>query len=353
MKNELQKITGPMLNETERVKRNVRNEIEFGKVRKRNFQWQYPLVAVLFLSIVGTLLYFEIGSNNEQLPAHEMIPIEMEPLNDMLYTSGCYSQRYFQLHFQTVDEAKLASLKWMINQSAVISLAKHEGIIITEQEIAQTVEKEMVEVQPLEWVIARNKLYWQHSGISKQQYYEQLMPYVKKAEIAVEKLAEKYGIDLTTSFGATDPIYQQATEFYTFYEAEQIEAFKKANQITSFDPQSLEPYDAQNHAHLSTKGTFDLAVGVNAQNELQFTTPQEVIDYINDNELYIVQEAAKAQNYVSQEIITLAPLHYPEVKKGLQTLASKPGELQDRAQKILDALEIFERSYDAEYFQPQ
>ena len=343
-----------MLEETERVKRNVRNEIQFGKEKKRKFQWQYSLVAVLFLSIVGALLYVEIEKDNKPpLPAHETMPIEMEPLNALLYKSGCYSQRYFQLQFQTVDEAKLASLKWTINQSAVISLAKHEGIVITEQEIAQKVEKDMVEVQPLEWVIARNELYWKHSGISKQQYYEQLMPYVKKAEIAVEKLAEKYGIDLTTSFNAADPIYQQATEFYTFYESEQIQAFKKAHQITSIEPQPLEPYDAQKHAHLSTNGTFNFAVGVNVQNELQFITPQDVIDYINENELIVIDEAAKAQNYESEEIITLAPLHYPEVKKGLQILASKPGDWQKRSQRILDALEIFERSFDAEYFQPQ
>ena len=336
MKRELEKITGPMTEETLRVQQNLKKAMAKSIRRKRKIYWQVPLVASLFVIIVGAFIYSAQTPNHIENPATDLTT---ELFNEELFTWHTNMNIYTQSEFVYRDDAKYWAYEKLLADQAWQAYAKEKGYTVQQEAINQQYEK-----LKEEWATKSNKIVYtvleQQTNITVQQFERYLMNVAENR--ALQETVVSSEPKVMKSQQVLNDFENELIEHYTKKNKQQIERFKTTYQIKEYNSRQYTPL-----AELPEQYAFlvGIELAMNAQGNYIFIDGRQGQQYLDENYSDVIYLTAPDNVYR----FAFGLFSYNQYKENAQKLANEEGPNQQRAEEFLLLCELLEETYKDSY----
>ncbi len=282
---------------------------------------------------------------SEILEEFNLEKVQIEPLNYTFFNVLVYEMQYFQSAFWTKEEAQWHSFDSLIEQTAMMTFAQSKGIKVKDKEIEELAKQKNAEFLQEKAVTKYDDLF-KALSISENEFYKDVQYFNAKYELLENRLLKELRIKRENS-EEYSKLYSNAIHFYREVAADDITSFKEDFQIDEqLSVKQLTPLKEPVEVSFDYKNISALALGRNANGELEFIHPRDTWKYILEvyaEMLYKIDEGNK--NY-----IPIAPNTYNRYKTSLKKLAeNSSSKYQTEAIQLLEILNIFEHSYNEDY----
>ncbi|MEK4129641.1 hypothetical protein NYE67_08150 [Solibacillus sp. FSL W8-0474] len=335
MKHDLDKLTGPMDEETKRVQQKALEQYYKYKNGRKKFKWGYPVVVILFLCMVAFIYPLQ---KSEESASN----VYIEPIDEQLFLLDVYSHQYKQVRFMTKAEAIKYSIETSIDRSALLTYAKHEKIEVDKDLIAKNVELSLYYIENNVIEKLKQEKMLEAFSLTNDEYKEIILKYATVNSVIDSFIKER---KIKGSKGkATGQIYQNARDFYRLHAAEEIEKFEKEQNSKVTEKPPLIEVETPETFRFAAKNDMALDLGLNDQQQYEFINSFIMLDYIGRTYGTLIYEAAPIKEYP----FMFEPSFYMDYKRNIEKLALQP-KWRYEALEVLEILEIFERSYKDDY----
>lgn len=335
MKDELDKLTEPMHEETKRVQQKALEQYYAHKKGRKKFKWGYPVVIVLLLCFVAMMYPL-------QKPEESASNVFIEPIDEQLFLLDVYSHQYQQGQFKTKADAIEYSIDTAIDRSALLTYAKHENIEIDKELIAKNVEQSLFYLENNSMAKLEYEEMLQAFNLTNEEYEEIIVKYATVNSVIESFIKER---EIKGPKGRViGQIHQHARDFYRLHAAGEIEKFEKEQRSKVAEKPPLIEVQTPETFRFADKDDIALDLGLNDQQLYEFINSFITLDYVGRTYGSLIYEAAPIKEYPFQ----FEPLFYMDYKRNIEQLALQP-KWRDEALEVLEILEIFERSYKDDY----
>ncbi|MCM3721649.1 hypothetical protein [Solibacillus isronensis] len=335
MKDELENLTGPMLDETKRVQQKALEQYYAHRNGRKKFKWGYPVVIVLFLCMV--VFIFPL-----QKPEETTSNLYIEPIDEQFFLLAVYSDQYNQGQFMTKSDAIEHNLFFAIERSALLTYAKYENIKIDKESVLKNAKQSFsyIEGNPLSKLKHEKML--QALGLSNDEYKDIL---IKNATVnsVIESFIKERGLKGPKG-KYIGQIHKEAREFYYKHAAREIEKFETEQRSKVTEKPPLIEVQTPDTFRFAEKEHLALDLGLNDQQQYEFINVNMTFDYIRETYGSLIYEAAPIKEYPFH----FEPLFYMDYKRNIEQMILQP-KWREEALEVLELLEIFERSYIDDY----
>lgn len=335
MKDELENLTGPMIEETKRVQQKALEQYYAHRNGSKKFKWGYPVVIILFLCMV--VFIFPL-----QKPEETSSNLYIEPIDEQLFLFAVYSDQYTQGQFKTKADAIEHNLYFAIERSALLTYAKYKNIEIDKELVTKNVKQSLSYIENNSLAKLEHEKMLQALNLSNDEYKEILL---KNATVnsVIDSFIKERGLKGPKG-KHIGQIHQEARNFYYKHAAKEIEKFETEQRSKVTEKPPLIEVKTPETFRFAKKEHIALDLGLNDQQQYEFINANITLDYIGGTYGSLIYEAAPFKEYPFH----FEPLFYMDYKRNIEQMTLQP-KWRDEALEVLEILEIFERSYKDDY----
>lgn len=347
MKHELEKLTGPMLDEAERVKRAVKEQVQDLSSQGLSLKRYYILPLVLVASVCLFLMINTLLTENEQTTKIETaLPDYIVPINEDLFNMRVFIRRYLNNEFVLKEYVHQSMFDEIFEHAAIISYMNYQGATLSPEEkenLHNVVQEKIKSINFDDYLGTNIQPMLDHFSITAEEYLEKEFTLM----LTVNRLTAK------SEEGSSPDLLANAKAFYYPFVEGEVRRFEQKYGFT-FDLNGRywdvlekwmrEPIEKRLD-FLFDNTIVHFSVAINEEGEFEFADPT----YTSSMFISTYGELMEAVRPQIKDEQSWGPLTHAQYKETIMDFANSDSHLSDDAKAVLQVFELLERSFNDDY----
>lgn len=347
MKHELEKLTGPMLDEAERVKQAVKEQVQDLSSQGLSLKRYYILPLVLVASVCLFLMINTLLTENEQTTKIETaLPDYIVPINEDLFNMRVFIRRYLNNEFVLKEYVHQSMFDEIFEHAAIISYMNYQGATLSPEEkenLHNVVQEKIKSINFDDYLGTNIQPMLDHFSITAEEYLEKEFTLM----LTVNRLTAK------SEEGSSPDLLANAKAFYYPFVEGEVRRFEQKYGFT-FDLNGRywdvlekwmrEPIEKRLD-FLFDNTIVHFSVAINEEGEFEFADPT----YTSSMFISTYGELMEAVRPQIKDEQSWGPLTHAQYKETIMDFANSDSHLSDDAKAVLQVFELLERSFNDDY----
>lgn len=347
MKHELEKLTGPMLDEAERVKRAVKEQVQDLSSQGLSLKRYYILPLVLVASVCLFLMINTLLTENEQTTKIETaLPDYIVPIDEDLFNMRVFIRRYLNNEFVQKEYVHQSMFDEIFEHAAIISYMNYQGATLSPEEkenLHNVVQEKIKSVNFDDYLGTNIQPMLDYFSITAEEYLEKEFTLM----LTINRLTGK------SEVGSSLDLRANAKAFYYPFVEEEVRRYEQEYGFT-FDVTGsywdvLEKWmrePIEERLDFLFDNTLDrFSVVINDEGEFEFADPT----YTSSMFVSTYGELMESVRIQIEDEQVWGPLTHVQYKEAIKDVANSDSDLSGDAKAVLQVFEILERSFKNDY----